>query len=531
MPYRIFLIFCFLQLSLTAQLKYIVEDFEGFAVGDKDLVKNGIFSYGKISAAIQKRGNTGTNYIESRFITLNCRSGIEHGGWGKGMNTLIELEKATDHFNFFCNYLGKKLTLRLEMREDDNGDGMYQEALDDAWTGEIILEPSTGIDPWKIVSLPLADLKDRNAGGDGTFNCSYKDGKLLELLFVFDHLQVNEQVSFDLFNFSYGKFAPAKASESTCAIGFWAKEEDLDVLWIPQAFEKMFGQEKSLTVVHFFQPLATDGGSMPNNYPLVKQINDLISAGYQPMITLENRYVNVGSKIKQPNLYSITEGHLDAFLTQWAKRIKEVDGIVLVRLLHEFNGNWYPWCLSKNDHDPKLFVKAFRHMHDLFAKENVKNVRFVWCPNSMSVPQESWNFIMDAYPGDAYVDLLGMDIYNGADQDAVLWRSFLKEGIENYFLFTHFLKDKEVIVCETATRERSQNEGGDAPSKAEWILQMSRTLSTDMSKVRMVAWFNERKSFLLNSSKGSLSSFREAVVRNPYFEGGSKESSFIKLIR
>lgn len=529
--YRIFLIFCFLQLSLVAQLKYIVEDFEGLATDNKSLAKNGVFAYGNINAAIQEGGNTGSNYINDRFITLSCNAEVEHGGWGKGMNTLIELNRTTDHFNFFCNYSGKKGTLCIELREDDNGDGIYQETLDDAWIWEVVLKPTPDSDPWNVFSVPLDDLKDRNTGGDGTFNCSYKGGKLLELLFVLDHLQKNEQVSFDFLNFSYGKFVKANGGDGTCALGFWAKEDDVDVLWIPNAFEKMFGKEKKLAVVHFFQPLATDGGSIPNNYPAPKQINELISAGYQPMITLENRYVNVSSKARQPNLYSITEGHLDAFFIEWAKHIKKVNGIVLVRILHEFNGNWYPWCLLKNDRDPKLFVKAFRHMHDLFVKENVTNVRFIWCPNSMSVPQESWNYIMDAYPGDEYVDLLGMDIYNGADQDAVLWRSFRKEGIENYFLFSQQVKNKEIIVCEAASRERKHGEGSNAQTKEQWIFQMAGALKTDMSRVRLLGWFNEKKTFKLNSSKGSLSSFREAFIRNPYFESGSKESSFLKLIR
>jgi beta-mannanase len=224
--------------------------------------------------------------------------------------------------------------------------------------------------------------------------------------------------------------------------------------------------------------------------------------------------------MKQPNLYSIIEGHMDAFFFRWAGEIKQMKGTVWVRILHEFNGDWYPWCIVNNDRDPALFIKAYHHIHDLFKKQGTTNVKFVWCPNSMSVPQESWNFIMDAYPGDEYVDVVGMDVYNGAG-DATRWHSFRRVAIENYFLFTQLLPQKPLVICETASRERSTSEPGPAQTKAEWIKQMSETLQSDMTKVKLLTWFNEKSTFKINSSPGAKKAFHDYIFNSSYFKDGN----------
>jgi hypothetical protein len=238
------------------------------------------------------------------------------------------------------------------------------------------------------------------------------------------------------------------------------------------------------------------------------------------MITLEDHFVNSTGHTRQPNLYSIVEGHFDSYLGYWAHQIKDVQGTVLLRILHEFNGDWYPWCTVKNDRNPYLVAKAFRYIVNIFRQNNVQNVKFIWCPNSMSVPQASWNYIMDAYPGDDYVDFVALDIYNGAGsgEGVDIWRSFRREGIENYFILTQLLPSKPLLVCETASRERRAGEDGQ--SKAEWIAETARTLKTDMSRIRLLAWFDEKHTFKAGSSKEALNSFSTNILRDPFFVEG-----------
>lgn len=535
---------CFAKQSYS-QLKFLIEDFEGFADGfsDVDNKRNGLFTYGSIKTSIGTPDEKSeSNYIGNRSLQVVKNESVVFGGWGKGVGANVELFQELDYLDFYIKTIQSStaLNIKIQLQEDDNGNGTFEKEQDDVWVYTLPLKEETAA--WELISLPLDKFSDENPAGDGVFNVNYKQGKLICLIISF----VNPSVSasqkekpikgswlFDFFCFSKGKLPtgnsilePPSATENDhCSIGTWSKEGiTADFIDIATGFEKSFkhGSQKKLGIVHFFLPLAVDGSTSLNNYPDVTSINKIIKKGYIPMITLEDHFVNVRPRVKQPNLYSIVEGHFDHFLKLWAKEIKKVNGKVLVRILHEFNGDWYPWCISKNNNDPALLVNAYRHIHDIFTEQGVTNVKYIWCPNSTSFPQESWNFIMDAYPGDEYVDFVGLDIYNGAGQEMPVWRSFRKEGIENYFILTDKLPHKPLLVCETSSRERKKNEPGSNQNKAEWIEQMSETLKTDMSKVRLLSWFNEKETFKFNSSDEAKKAYLNSVLQDEYFKSGTE---------
>jgi|GEM_PF-2248819 len=553
----IFFIFLNFTSSVKAQLKYIIEDFEGLADGSShaDNKQNGLFVFGNIKSAIIENKVVPQTYIGERYIRLDKEGKLSYGGWGKGICTNIELDPSQDYLNFYVfNPLSNSNnSLKIELQEDDNGDNVYEPDRDDSWCyvqnlsagvpseGNNNVQSKNHID-WQLISIPLNKFKRGNKGGDGIFNINYKQGKLLCFLISFmnpakgqiNYSEASSQQTwyFDFLCFSKGKLPtgqglvdlPSAAADDLCSLGTWSIEGNTaNFSDIALNFEKNFKDhsQKKLGVVHFFQSFAADGGNTQNQYPSVERINKVIQAGYIPMITLEDHFVNTRPNVKQPNLYSILEGHFDSFFKDWANEIKQVDGIVLLRILHEFNGDWYPWCIVNNDKNPSLLIKAFQHIHTIFDEQHVTNVKFIWCPNSASIPQEKWNYIMDAYPGDAYVDYIGLDIYNGAGKGIPVWRSFRKEGIENYFLITQKFPNKPLFICETASRERKKSEPSDTQNKAEWIQQMSEALKTDMSKFRLMTWFNERESFKINSSKEAQNAYLNYILKDNYFKSGT----------
>ncbi|MFY9309043.1 MAG: glycosyl hydrolase [Bacteroidia bacterium] len=529
--------FFFIQESF-AQLKFLIEDFEGCAEGhsDSDNKLNGFFAYGNVKASVVLQ-HSSPDYIGQRFLQLNKGTSAVFGGWGKAVGSYVELALQTDYLNFFFQSKANTIPVKIQIQEDDNGNGTFDKEFDDVWEFTDLIKSGTTDLPWTLESLALSAFTDNNPGGDGVFNVSYKQGKLLCLIFSFkDNSNHKEEIPvncfIDFICFSKGKLPtgnpvvglPDFSVNAHCSLGIWSKEGvTADFIDIANGFQKSFKNksDKRLAVVHFFLPLAVDGSTSLNNFPEPSGINKIIKRGYLPMITLEDYFVNVRPRVKQPNLYSIVEGHFDSFFKQWAHEIKKVNGLVLLRLLHEFNGDWYPWCISKNNNDPELLAKAFRHIHTIFTEQQVNNVKYIWCPNSISFPQESWNFIMDAYPGDEYVDFVGLDIYNGAGQEMPVWRSFRKEGIENYFILTEKLPHKPLLVCEVASRERQKKEPAGSQSKAEWIEQMSIALQTDMSNVKLISWFNEKESFRINSSVESRDAYIKFILNNEYFKSGT----------
>ena len=70
---------------------------------------------------------------------------------------------------------------------------------------------------------------------------------------------------------------------------------------------------------------------------------------------------------------AIADGRWDGYLRRWALAIKAYGHPVILRPMAEFNGFWYPWS-----HDPHQFVRAWRHMWNVFRAVGADNVTWVW---------------------------------------------------------------------------------------------------------------------------------------------------------
>lgn len=90
------------------------------------------------------------------------------------------------------------------------------------------------------------------------------------------------------------------------------------------------------------------------------------------------------------------------------EKFRKQESVLYIRTAWEFNGDWFPWSAIGK---AQYFINAWRHFVDSFRSVSVR-FRFDWCPNfgdSGMDPEE-------AYPGDEYVDIIGMDIY-----DETIW--------------------------------------------------------------------------------------------------------------
>jgi hypothetical protein len=94
---------------------------------------------------------------------------------------------------------------------------------------------------------------------------------------------------------------------------------------------------------------------------------------------------------------------LDDFATALADL--EASGVVvLARPFHEFNGNWFWWGAAANGQD---YINLWRYMHDyLTITKGLKNLIWVWAGSGGST-----NPLAQYYPGSAYVDIVGIDLY------------------------------------------------------------------------------------------------------------------------
>ncbi len=91
---------------------------------------------------------------------------------------------------------------------------------------------------------------------------------------------------------------------------------------------------------------------------------------------------------------------------------------IFLRFAHEANGDWYPWHPSYSEKmgitdtvSNESYIAAFRNFADL-VHSNAPNVALVWAPNQGNGP-EPMPYYEDVYPGDEYVDWVGLSVYNG----------------------------------------------------------------------------------------------------------------------
>jgi len=84
-------------------------------------------------------------------------------------------------------------------------------------------------------------------------------------------------------------------------------------------------------------------------------------------------------------------------------------GNSIIRLGWEFNGSWYPWAANGHQAD---FISYWQQivtaMRNVSVTGKINNLQFVWNPASGYQQFPS----TQAYPGDAYVDYIGEDVYD-----------------------------------------------------------------------------------------------------------------------
>ncbi|MBR7828737.1 hypothetical protein KDK95_20680 [Actinospica sp. MGRD01-02] len=145
-------------------------------------------------------------------------------------------------------------------------------------------------------------------------------------------------------------------------------------------------------------------------------------------------------------LAKIASGASDTYVKAFAASVRSLDVPIALSFGHEFNGNWYPWGTTGTT--AAEFVAAWQHIHKIFTDEGATNVIWIWDPNDI-YPVSSVH-LADYYPGDAYVDWVGVTGYwtqDGPNTYSSLYLPTLTE-------VRGFTK-KPFIIAETAVESGS----------------------------------------------------------------------------
>lgn len=223
-------------------------------------------------------------------------------------------------------------------------------------------------------------------------------------------------------------------------------------------------------------------------------------------------------------LQRIRSGEYDEQLKVWAQAAKKSAVPILIEFGTEVNGKWFPWNGKWNGETyidingqsahsgPQLFIETYRHIIDIFRTQQVDNVTWVYHVNALSSPDQNWNDLDAYYPGDDYIDWVGVSVY-GAQSPNEEWRDFDSIYSPAYNKIITF-SNKPIGIVELGVAE-----GAEENMKAQWLtqalgsLQQGKYPDTRAVSYWHSSWESEGVVHSLNidSSAASAQSFKYAI--------------------
>lgn len=234
---------------------------------------------------------------------------------------------------------------------------------------------------------------------------------------------------------------------------------------------------KKISVVTWFAS-AYENGRMTNwsqNYaPNLARVKRLGAVSLIKFSTQDYAYDKTG---KMAGLKLIANGTWDEYFKQSALAVKQFDGPVFISINHEMNGTWYPYSQAYPGSQTTAadYVAAWQRIVDIFNRNGATNVAWVWSPNVPDVggvPYQSY------YPGDSYVDWIGVSLYSGNDPRAL------------DTIYNQFSARKPFFITEWATAPEKNKYNARFPGEVEWVKEFFQSLNQNYPRVRAISWFN-----------------------------------------
>ena len=211
-------------------------------------------------------------------------------------------------------------------------------------------------------------------------------------------------------------------------------------------------------------------------------------------------------------VYDVLQGEYDSFLKDYAGVIADFDHPVLFRLGNEMNGDWCPYSSYHTSRDPMIFKEWYRYVYQIFEEAGADNVIWVWNPNGESFPDFRWNHTMMYYPGDEYVDVVGLTAYNTGTYYAATgekWQTF--DELYDWLYRDYVNRFSQPLMI---TEFASANTGGD---KTQWVDNMFRSFRK-YPGIKVALWWdgadkdaygNIARSYYIDEPKSVLDVFRK----------------------
>lgn len=223
----------------------------------------------------------------------------------------------------------------------------------------------------------------------------------------------------------------------------------------------------------------------------------------------------VGLELAENNhpgaLSQLIAGDYDGQIRQLARLFKMIEGPVWLRVGYEFDGAW-----NRGYEDADAYKAAFRHVVDLLREAEVGNVEYVWQSSTSPVDDvidRRHEDISKWYPGDGYVDWMGVSIFLSLDEKPAAQLDYdapsQRELTDELVSFAR-ARGKPVLIAESSPQgyDLAQNFNAniapiwDGPSKGNravvsdleiwegWYGPLFRYMNENSDVIRGIAYIN-----------------------------------------
>ena len=303
---------------------------------------------------------------------------------------------------------------------------------------------------------------------------------------------------------------------------------------------------KNLAIVYFDNAWGHDG-LLDLRFP-TDAVQTIWNHGAVPFIRLMPWTTRTESKadpVVSMKSFVDTTGY-DAAVTAWLLAAKASKIPLMVEFGVEVNGTWFPWnghwsgAGTKTWHDPtwpdgpEAYRLAYQKLITLARSNNVWNITWAFHVSHWPQPSEpsaNWNQMKYYYPGDSYIDWLGLSCYGEMHPmgKPIGWNPFtdlmgthnpqLSGGLSPYQELTRLTASltKPLALLETGVVEDPP-----AGDKAAWIVATyAAVTSTQFARLKLANWWNERwdneppvgpSDMRVNSTAATLTGYQTAVA-------------------
>lgn len=172
----------------------------------------------------------------------------------------------------------------------------------------------------------------------------------------------------------------------------------------------------------------------------------------------------------------------NTYLREFALACAEARCPIFLRFASEMNGDWTAY-----HGDPALYRAKWIIVASVF-RQLAPNVALVWCVNS--IPEKN---IADYYPGDDYVDWVGINFYSVPFYDNIVSRPGLADNPADTlkYVYGKYATKKPIAICEFGASHLSKADGKDRSAwAAKKIHELYASLPRLYPRVKFVDIFD-----------------------------------------